>query len=151
MEPKSGGMNITEQKWLGLPVIFVIGIILLIIIFFVGKAYGKNKATGKNSSESAKKDINKNNLSYSQSQYDSFADTLYQAMSGFGTDEDAIIRIFNQMKTKDDVLNLIVSFGSRKSFRFRGTLSEWLADELSTSYIEQINSILSKKGIGFKF
>jgi hypothetical protein len=87
-------------------------------------------------------------LSYLQSQYNSFADTLYTAMNGAGTDETAVAGIMYKMKNDADVLKLIQTFGQREG----ATLAEWIADDFDqedkTFYI---NSILAKKGISFRF
>jgi len=88
------------------------------------------------------------NLSYQDSQYLIFADSLYQAMKGYGTDETSIAGIMYKMKNDADVLKLVQSFGQKDGY----TLPEWIADDFSqddkTFYI---NNILAKKGIQYRF
>lgn len=90
------------------------------------------------------KEINVSNLTYPTSQYDTFADSLYRAMKGLGTDDGAVRNIFNKMETRDDVLRLIKSFGSREN----ETLQEWLEGDGCTDYV---NKILQSKSIEFSF
>lgn len=90
------------------------------------------------------KEINVSNLTFPTSQYDTFADSLYRAMKGLGTDDGAVRNIFNKMETRDDVLRLIKSFGTKDN----ETLQEWLDGDGCTSYV---NAILNSKSIQFNF
>lgn len=107
--------------------------------------------------------------SYGQSQYESFVLKLVLAMDGCGSDEISIYNVFEAMKNKSDVLTLIKTFGVRfyqpcaatspisyakwlyDNESFGGGLSTWLSYDLTDSEIQKINTILSKKGIDFKF
>lgn len=86
-------------------------------------------------------------LSYAEEEYDNMANTLYRAMKGAGTDEDAIYRVFNRMNNTADLKKLKLAFGTRDDM----TLGEWLEDDLSTSEINKVNNILSTKGITMLF
>lgn len=91
---------------------------------------------------------------YPDLQYKIFADGIYQA--GYtigGTDEDAIYRIFGAMKNNTDVAKLILAFGRRRiEFSFMdGSLAEFLTSELDSTEIAQINKIIAKSGITYKF
>jgi hypothetical protein len=85
-------------------------------------------------------------LSYPESQYKVFADKLYVAMKGLGTDRDAVYNVFNAMVNKADLMKLITSFGVRDG----ETLAEWMNGETFLS-IDNINKILSNKGIDYTF
>jgi hypothetical protein len=107
--------------------------------------------------------------SYSLSQYLNYADKLVQAMNGCGTDESLIYSVFNQMKNKADVLQLVASFGLRyytpcafsdpisygiwqfNDKAYGGELATWLSYDLSDGEIENINGILRSKGISYQF
>lgn len=107
--------------------------------------------------------------SYGQSQYESFVLKLVLAMDGCGTDEESVFKVFEFMKNKADLLTLIKTFGVRfyqpcaatspisytkwlyDNESFGGGLSTWLEYDLTSSEIQKINSILSKKGIDYKF
>lgn len=97
---------------------------------------------------------------YSATQYATWADKLEQAMSGQGTDEEAIADVFHFMQNKTDVLKLIKAFGVRdytddkflmwnvKPFN----LNEWLNAELDADEInEYVNSKLKSKQINYTF
>ena len=85
-------------------------------------------------------------LSYAKSQYQNFADALYYAMKGLGTDTSTVYNVFNQLYSKADVLQLISTFGVKDN----ETLSEWMRGEWKLD-ISKINSILASKGIEYKF
>lgn len=97
--------------------------------------------------------------SYNGSQYRVFADSLYEAMSGMGTDEEEVFNVFRQMKNTLDVLLLTRAFDVRdytddKVFIFNTkpmNLNQWLSAELSTSNKAELNKILSSKGIKYTF
>lgn len=107
--------------------------------------------------------------SFGQSQYESFVLKLVLAMDGCGTDEQSVYNVFDAMKNKADVLQLIKTFGVRfyqpcaatspisytkwlyDNESFGGGVSTWLEYDLTNSEIQKINALLSKKGIDFKF
>ena len=93
------------------------------------------------------KDINVSKLSYQLSYYGIWANDLFTAMEGVGTDEDAIYDIFKKMQTKDDVLQLITAFGVEDE----ETLTQWIASELSTDERDTLNRLLSGKNINYQF
>jgi hypothetical protein len=93
-------------------------------------------------------------LSYPLSNYNVWADELQAAMFDTGTDEDTIFSIFERLKNIRDLLQLIKSFGVRTYYVFgisQGdyNLAQWFQEELSTSDIEEINSILHAKNITY--
>jgi hypothetical protein len=81
--------------------------------------------------------------SYGAQQYLNFAESLFTAMDGVGTNEASIKRVMEQMKTYDDVLALIQAYGKRKWSKWElwdinpkpMTLAEALESELSASEI----------------
>ena len=94
--------------------------------------------------------------SYMDAQYIGFADAIYSARAGnniFGTDEDSIYNVFMKMKNNLDVAKLITAFGVRRlSYSFsEASLGGFLQDDLDSEEIDTINTILSKKGITYKF
>lgn len=94
-------------------------------------------------------------------QAEAFSSELAQAFAGAGTDEDAIYRVFSQLKTKADVLLLITTYGVRSYQGFfegmiweenvTSNLATALASELSASDLSHVNSILSGNNIDFAF
>ncbi len=97
--------------------------------------------------------------SYPDSQFYAWANRLEQAMFDVGTDEDAIFDIFGSLRNNSDFLKLKQAFGIRNYTGgfVPGFLSDdlsldgWIAQELDGSEINEINSILSRKGITYRF
>ena len=152
---------------------------IAIIGYMVWNAYkkGKNQKDFKealNIAELAKKEaeiLQRSGMkaSYSQTQYESFALKLVEAMNGCGTTLDSVKQVFEAMNNKTDVLKLIEVFGVRYyrpcpatdpvSYAkymfdqniFGGNIQTWLQYDLSSSELEKINNILKGKKIDFKF
>jgi hypothetical protein len=95
-------------------------------------------------------------LTYPVSWYNSKADSMQQAMFDAGTDEDAIYNVFENCPKLIDVLKIIAVFGNRPYYTFginygNLTLSQWFAEELDSSEIDNINDILQGNGINYYF
>ena len=93
-------------------------------------------------------------LTYSLGNYTQFADQIYAAvLTVFGTDEQAIYAVFNKMQNNLDVAQLIKAFGKRR-LEFSTTMAELgahLSEDLYTSEINKLNSILAAKNITYRF
>jgi hypothetical protein len=106
---------------------------------------------------------------YTNSQYESFAQTLNEAMNGCGTNEESIYEVFRKIKNEIDIRKLISTFGVRfyrpcevtqpiSYFRYQfnneafgGSLSQMLAYELTSSEIKEINTILKSNNVNYSF
>lgn len=94
----------------------------------------------------------------SKAQAQSFAQIIFTAMDGYGTDEDAIIGVFKQLKNDADFAMLSSAYGVREVSsgawnpepNYKGTLSGALTSELSQSYKDEINKILAGKKIKYR-
>jgi hypothetical protein len=84
------------------------------------------------------------------------ANSLFDAMNGYGTGEDTIEKELKKLKSKNDWDALVRAFGTRTlssgtwnvfQSDFTGTLPECLNDELDSSELESVNQILSKIGV----
>jgi hypothetical protein len=88
-------------------------------------------------------------------QVDQLANKLQTAFAGYGTDYDAILNVFVQIKNDFDILSLRQAYGVRKissgrfnlASDFEGTLDQTLIEELSQTDIQKLNMILARKGI----
>jgi predicted negative regulator of RcsB-dependent stress response len=113
--------------------------------------------------------------SHSDAQYNQFADDLFQAMKGCGTEVNKIYKVFDKMYNDIDVYKLILAYGVDKeltcwaSSNVKGGLAQALSSELGfgiltnrftssfgyvcfhTYELDVVNCILSKKGIKFQF
>jgi len=96
---------------------------------------------------------------YSDAMYKGWADVLYKAMDGIGTSVPVINNVFGYMTTDTDVVKLIDTFGVRNRktnnpFSSDATplnLRSWLAEELASYEIDNLNKILYKKNIAYRF
>jgi len=134
----------------------IILIIIIVIIYFGVQQIRSLIVKAKRVSEIKELENAGEVASYTQSQYAAFADALFAAMDGFGTDEDAIYNIFYKMNNKIDVLKLIDAYGVRNKavltwFSSSTNLNDSLKDELSASELSKLNGILQSKGIDYSF
>jgi hypothetical protein len=102
-------------------------------------------------------------LSYTLSSYQGAADTIFNAwFQRFNplhpVDETIVLSVISKMKNDLDVIQLIRAFGKRRSpVNFLSLLTpnvslpEWINIGLTEPQIAAINTVLSKKGISYKF
>jgi len=164
MKEVKGIFNDLPQWSKGVIAVVVIGGVALIGY----TAYKKlSKTQQEKDAEESLRDVNKDvsdlskyqKPSFVQSQYGAFADSLFEAMSGLGTDNNAIEEIFEKMKNTIDVLKLVQAFGIRvytddRVFFFNTkqmNLNQWISAELSNKEKNKLNQILSSKGIKYQF
>ncbi|BDD02465.1 hypothetical protein [Persicobacter psychrovividus] len=114
-------------------------------VFVLKKFLSKQKEATE--APSMKLSIKKSNLTIDENQARMMANSLYQAMASFGTDEATIMNIFRQLQSKDDALLVIKHFGQKRYLAgtrsaFLGqqmNLMLWLKAELSGNYLESIS------------
>ena len=94
----------------------------------------------------------KQSLSYTDQEYQSMAEQLYNAMYGSGTKNDVVKAVFEKMNNDADVYKLIMVFGKRQGWPGWGvseeTLYEWIDNDYAADYV---NEILARKGISVRF
>lgn len=140
----------------------LIGLVLLtIVIYILYVKISKSVKDAKREKElkDIADDIAPANLSFEEETYKNWADNLHSAMARMGTDEQTIYNIFKKIQTKDDLMMLVVKFGQRLQPHNQFALvtprpmnlSEFLNDELDESEMNQVNKILSDKGIKIQF
>lgn len=149
-------------KWFDSPAKIIGGIIVLIVLGIVLKRLFNSLAEkvdlvttttqGKTEVESL---IAGGMLpTYSDTEYESFADMLFIAFDGNGTDDSAVEDVFSKMENKVDVLKLILAYGTK-------VLESWGMDEDPKNLpmtmvsegvdIEEINSLFMLKGVDYTF
>lgn len=107
--------------------------------------------------------------SFSDSQFEVWSTKIDGAVSGCGTDEEAIYEVFRALKNEADVRKLISVFGIRyytpceysdpvsysiwlfNHQAYPADLPSFLSADLDSDNIVEINSILSGKGINYRF
>lgn len=96
---------------------------------------------------------------YPASQFYGWANRLENAMFDIGTDENAIFEVFGSLRTNGDFIKLKQAFGIRE---YSGGylpgfvspdlgLDGWIQQELDGSEISELNAILQRKGITYRF
>ena len=92
-------------------------------------------------------------------QIQQYANKLQSAFDGYGTSAKSIYLLLANFKNDIDILNLKRIYGIRKissgrlNFApdFEGTLDQTMQDELSVKELSDINLMLGRKGIKYKF
>lgn len=97
--------------------------------------------------------VESGNLTHNKAWYKTAADTLFNAMDGAGTDEDAIFGVISQISNQDDWNELVYQYGTRTLGRtfssdLVGTLQVHLRDDLNASEIKQIKNSLPNVNTG---
>ncbi len=126
-------------------VLMVVAIAILIVVKYKDQLTDTIK--NRELAESLDEEINQNDISLTQMQFNTYASSLYAAMDGPGTDEDKIYNVFRAMGTRSDVLQLIKTFGVKDG----ETLTEWMYGDLSSKEIDKINTILANNNINYQF
>ena len=124
----------------------VIAIVVFVLARAIKKAQAMNKAvTAGLGSKTELQLLASNQIkpSYAKYTYDSWADKLYKAMKGIGTDNDMVFAVFNSLKNDADYIKLDQAFGMRDTY----TMKEWVHGDLSTTKINTINSGFKTKGM----
>ena len=134
------------------PLLLIIWVIILIgIIWAIYKGIGFIQDKIDNYNQTKDFNVEKENLSFSNSEFQSMANQIFNAMDGAGTSTDVIYNVLGKLQTKDDYNMLVKTFGVRSTTSFissfSGTMIVWFSDELSNAEIKKVNNILSKFGI----
>jgi hypothetical protein len=143
---------VTTGIKIGIPVVVLgVGVIL------IRKMFKKNPDGTSSRIAPSLKDtvIQRENLTITPSDAALFANTLYGTMLDFGTDEKTIFSILDKIKTKDDMLLVIKTFGmkmylwgARAAFLGQDyNLIGWLRFELGDKDIAKIKPKFDEWGI----
>jgi hypothetical protein len=95
--------------------------------------------------------------SYTESKYKGWAEQLYKAMDGPGTNTDVVLKIMSYQKNDADIMQLEKAFGLRRSsyavawLTDPTDLKDWLRSDLSETLMKQLNQQLSRQGISKRF
>lgn len=131
----------------------IIATVIIIIFVLVRRAYRaivipmrtKDEALAANQEMNALQEIGEA-ASYPPSKYDELATALYNSMDGWGTWDDDLDAVFNQLHNNMDFLLLKQAFGLREGYTFQ----EWLDGDLSDDRKSEINQVLRSKGIKYQ-
>ncbi len=83
---------------------------------------------------------------------------LYNAFNFPGTDEETVYKIFGNLKSEQDVADLIQAYGKKTLYGvtpfdtlWNGSLIEAVKSEMDEDEIAKLNQVLNQKGIAYKF
>lgn len=142
-------MKIPEINKNQLITIGIVTVLLIVSVIIIAVKWNNLKDWVKQRKESKllDKEIVSSDVTMSDSQITTYANKLHKAMKGAGTNEKAILAVFEAINSKSDLLSIC------KKFRelYGENLADWLSDDLSQSDINKINQILSEKGIDYSF
>jgi hypothetical protein len=94
----------------------------------------------------------------SKAQIDAYANKIFTALDGYGTDEDAIFETFRRIKSDCDYIALNASYGVREissgtwnpEKNFNGNLTASLLSELDTNERKKVNDILKANKVTYR-
>jgi hypothetical protein len=155
-------MNPLQKQIAGYALALVVVLVVLYFVYseFKGGIAGIFQGEGPTSVVNADNPLPENaaNLSYPSHQYEVFADGIYEAFNTTGSNWSAVLAIFEQMNTADDVAALVNAYGVRTLYVFAvatapANLPQALIREGSMSWYDvgDVNEILRNKGINFQF
>jgi hypothetical protein len=122
----------------------IVGVIILsVVVWKIKTRFRAWKSAQENKAEQQALQAQGIELSYNPNEYVGFANKLYNAMDGWGTDEDAILEVYEKLRNDLDFLELEAAFGSKDGY----TLQEWLRGDLSDYYFDKINGMLQSQGV----
>lgn len=134
------------------------GVLALIIIIWGGKKVlnllkpSEQRQQGK----ALTSETIQSQLTHTPAEFEILADSLEEAMTTMGAENDQVLEVIGKMNTKSDVLKLISTFGERTNYFFgipkytRG-LAVWLNEEFGEDTMKEINGLMASKGINFSF
>lgn len=145
-------MTINKQTLIKYGIWAAIALIITIIaIVIINKTKTKiqDKLTQKQQEQINNLEIDETDLTVAPTIVQNLVAKLKAAFGkyGYATDEEAIYKVFEQLETRSDLLNLINEFGVYNGH----TLSEWMNKELNTKELAHVQEILSAKGIVYTF
>lgn len=145
--------EIFANKYVKIGLLVTVAIVVIVIISQIVKLLKKQDSL----TRGARRDTDKSQLSYSDTEYKIMAENLFEAMNGYGTDENSIYTTLSKLKSAADWYRLIDVYGVREHsnsayagfWSFTGNLIESLNNELSSSEKARVSSILASIGVVF--
>lgn len=125
------------KKMLGLGITVVL--VIVVIVFFGSKIkswYNQTKAEIKANNTISSGDQTK--------EWRTLANRIYNAMSGWGTDEDTVYAVLAECKSNADYSALKAAFATITQ---KHDLDWWINDELTSSELDKARAILNQSGV----
>lgn len=130
----------------------LVAVLVAVVVFVIYKIYRsftkiEDVASSNEVIERANEEMDVSQLTLTTQQIHTICEKLYDAMSGFATDEDAIYDAISMCGSRSDLMAVIATFGVKDG----QTLAEWLYEDLDGSELAHLNAIISSKNINYKF
>lgn len=137
------------------PTVLILGIFGILVV--VNKIFGKSEEEKEKEKEEKEQmeeeaaDIKEElaagiQPTWKPYKYKEYADSLYSALNGAGTNELAVSKVFEHIINDIDYKMLNNAFG----YRDGDNMTTWLRDDLSQDWIAQINGMLARNGVTFR-
>lgn len=130
--------------------VFLVVIIILLVLFWSRIKSAFSSIVSRKASNDALQEViseTGQGPSLSNATFSTMANSLYQAMHGFGTTESTIYNVYGQLSNLADVYKLNAAFGMRDN----RDLPTYIRSELTNREINKLNGILAAKGIAYSF
>jgi hypothetical protein len=94
---------------------------------------------------------NGSGVSYTPQQFAQMANELYLAKSYIDDDEDAFYKVFESLKSENDLATLIYVFGQKSFFPFGSPMNlvEWVKSTLSPTEQMRVKAVFAKLNYPF--
>ena len=145
--------EIFANKYVKIGLLVAIVIVVIVIISQIVKLLKKQDSL----TRGARREIDKSKLNFTETEYKTMAENLFEAMTGIGTDVDSIYTTLSRLKSQADWFKLIDVYGVREHsqssymgfWSFTGNLVESLNNELKSSEKARVSNILASIGVVF--
>lgn len=118
-------------------------IIAAIVIYFARPFFKTAKEAVGSRAEQTALQLSGQKKTFGDSEYESMANKIANAINGLGTDEEAIYDVFERLENDLDFVALDKAFGVRDGENMR----EWIVGDLDSEELQRVNEILSTSGI----
>lgn len=149
---KIGKVDIDSNKLIkygGYALLVLLVVIVIVAIYKIAKGFLSDELTAAQQEHINEKEIVTQEVSVPKTEMNNLVAKLKAAFGsfGWGTDEDAVYAVFEQMNSRSDVLSLVNAFSVYEGH----TLGEWMNKELSLKELAHVQEILATKGITYTF
>lgn len=160
----TGGTGVSYFSERGLKIVMLVGGAIGLVVLYKALSGFISNQNGRQEVQGASNELDKLNQNpatrqkLSGYQAEQLANSIFTAMDGYQTNEDAIYVAFRQLKNNADFLAVSKAYGVREVSAgqwslvrdMKGTLTQCLQDELDSTERKKVNEILKARNIRFR-
>lgn len=160
----SGTGKVSYFSERGLKIVMLVGGAIGLVVLYKALSGFVSNQNGRQEVQGASDELDRLNQSpatrqkMSRYQAEQTANSIFTAMDGYTTYEDAIYVAFRQIKNNADFLAVTMAFGTRTISSgqwsivndMKGTMTQCLQDELDSDERAKVNAILKARNIRFR-